>query len=291
MMRVYCFGLVFLWSLATAAEVVVPAGGFAPGWKESAPVQTFTENDLYGYIDGGAELFLELGFQELLVQRYARAGDELVLEVYQMTSTEAALAIYLLKCGREKPVAGIAVRNTGDRYQVTLVKGRCFITVNNFTGSEKVLPATVSLVQKVLTTIAEETPVRLLESLPKDSLEAGSEKIIRGQFSLQPFFTFGQGDILQLGGKVFGVLGSYRSRNDSVFTRMVIPYPSRASAQAAYEHLLGHLDPYLEILSRSGSGFTFKDYAGKYGEARLKDSVLSIRVNLWEKPLPTADKK
>ena len=41
-----------------------------PGWSRSGPEKTYSQRELYGYIDGGAEIFLELGFETLRLQRF-----------------------------------------------------------------------------------------------------------------------------------------------------------------------------------------------------------------------------
>jgi hypothetical protein len=71
------------------------------------------QKDMYGYIDGGAELFFEFGFSELTVQRYRCGERELSLDLYRMTGPDAALAVYLAKKGEERPVPGVEDRNTG----------------------------------------------------------------------------------------------------------------------------------------------------------------------------------
>ncbi|HPB73006.1 MAG TPA: hypothetical protein PLX71_08505, partial [Phycicoccus sp.] len=71
--------------------------------------------DLYNYIDGGAELFLEFGFEACTVQQYKRGADEAVMEVYRMDDPVAARGIYLMKCGVEKPDPAFKERHTADK--------------------------------------------------------------------------------------------------------------------------------------------------------------------------------
>ena len=47
---------------------LLPADGFSGMWKKNGPMKVFTSEDLYGHINGGAEAFLELGFEQLTVQ-------------------------------------------------------------------------------------------------------------------------------------------------------------------------------------------------------------------------------
>ncbi len=276
--------LLLLPLMAAGEDSLIPGNGFYPGWEKSEEVLTFVKNDLYGHIDGGAELFHEFGFDKLLVQRYDKSGTEIDLEVYVMSSPESALGIYLMKCGREVPVEGLAARNTGNNNQFMIVKNRYFILVNSFKSDPAFLPVMKALAEKTLSFIPKGEPVTLLSQLPKDRLLAGSQRLIRGQFALQPIFTLGDGDILQLGGEIFALVADYAGGDDSIYTRIIVPYPDRKTAQAAYGYLVDNLDSYLTVLSKRGSGFAFEDYRKKYGLVSLNDTVLDIKVNLSARP-------
>ena len=49
-------------------EIRVPQDDFVAGWKRAEKPKVFAKKELFNYIDGGAELFLELGFENLVVQ-------------------------------------------------------------------------------------------------------------------------------------------------------------------------------------------------------------------------------
>ena len=60
-------------------ESAIPPATFAPGWAAAGALRTFSGQDLFNQIDGGAELFLEFGFANLRLQAYARDKSELTL--------------------------------------------------------------------------------------------------------------------------------------------------------------------------------------------------------------------
>lgn len=267
------------------AGIILPNDNFAPGWTTSGKTLVFTKNDLYGYIDGGAELFLEFGFKELIVQNYRQGENEIVLEVYQMESPESALGIYLMKCGEETPIEGIDARNSGNKYQFTVVKGSCFLQVNSFAGDEKLIPVMTLLIQQTLKFIARENPVKIFDTLPKENLVPGSELIVRGFYALQPIYTFGEGDILQLKGKIFGAVGDYKEPDNSRYTQLVIKYPIADSALSAYHYLLTNLDSYLKVEEKWETGFIFQDFQAKFGLVKVRKNVLDIKIKLSQKPI------
>ncbi|MBN1212643.1 MAG: hypothetical protein JXA92_08705 [candidate division Zixibacteria bacterium] len=285
--RVICLLLLVLQAISLAESPdapVLPADGFEAGWERAEQTRVFHKNDLYGHIDGGAELFLEFGFEKLLVQKYKNSPDEIDLEIYEMTEPAAALGIYLMKCGRETPLENIPARNTGNAYQTTVVKNNFFIQVNSFSGDEKFLPVMGKLARQTLKSIAESEPFTLFDLLPKENLVPGSELLLRGQYALQPIYTFGAGDIFQLKGEIFGISGSYRIDSVESFTLIIIPYPDNKAAASAFNHVLNNLDPYLEITDKLKDRFIFKDYRDRFGDIVLKNDILEIRFDLPVKP-------
>jgi hypothetical protein len=262
----------------------VPQDDFVPGWRRAEHKKVFARKELFNYIDGGAELFLEFGFDNLVIQRYQKGNSELTLEAYQTESPESALGIYLVKCGKETPVEGIEARNSGEKTQFTILKGRYFIHINNFERDEKLLSVMVALARQVLESIPEEKPAELFDYLPSENVVHGSERLIRGPHALQSMFTFGEGDIFQLEGKIFGVAASYKDEKDDLFAQIIIPYPDKLKASAAYQNLLANLDPFLKTLKTWEGGFSFIDYSKKFGIVEIKGSVLKIRVNLASEP-------
>lgn len=264
----------------SAQELRMPADNAVAGWMRFEKVRNYAQNDLYGYIDGGAELFLELGFKDLTIQKYHKGNSEIAIEAYRMESPDAALAIYLFKCGKETPLTGITVRNTGDQYQLMLLKGDYFLLVNNFQGDKAILPAMIEFANKTLKNILTGRPSELFKILLAENIIKGSELILRGPYSLQSLVTLGQGDILQLSGKIYGVAADYKDNRGAAYTRIVISYPDTNAAQSAFDNLLTHLDPYLKVIQKSKDSFTFQNAKGKTSIAELHGQILNLSLYL-----------
>ena len=269
---------------AITGPPAIPEPGFAPGWAKAGRIRTFTGQDLFNQIDGGAELFLEFGFAKLRLQAYARDKAELTLNAYEMESAASALGIYLMKMGRETPFPEIAARNSGEEAQVNILKGRYFIQVDNLGDVPASKAEAVALANAFLAGVAEESALTPLDALPAEGKVPGSERLVRGPYGLQAYFTFGEGDILQLGGKIFGVVANYKESPNAVFLRFIIPYAEETRAGSVYENLLVNLDPYLKVLETREGAFVFEDHRGKFGIVERKGSNLDIRVDLDLRP-------
>jgi hypothetical protein len=266
-----------------AGQTVVPADNAVPGWKKSDPAKTFAQADLYGYIDGGAELFLEFGFEQLVVQKYKNGADEMAVEAYRMTDPVAAAGIYLMKAGRETPEPAFTERNTANKFQLTFQRNRYYVIVNNLAGKDALRPAVVQFASAVAAALPPAVSVPELALLPRPGLVADSARLIRGPYGLQAVYTLGDGDILQLGRKVTAVAGNYK-KPAGTSSLILVDYPDPASAGKALGYLQANLDKYLKITGKSAGGFVFQDYNKKFGAVRLTGKRLEIRVRLDKTP-------
>ena len=285
MKRVVVFGLLLCSvQVLPAFQAAALPEHLISGWARAGPLKEFQGGNLFDLIDGGAEIFLEFGFDRLFVQHYKKENSEIVLELFQMESPESALGIYLMKCGVETPIEGVPARNSGDKTQLTILKDRAFIHVNNLDGREALLPVMVDLARGLLKFIPQGEPVTLLDELPQEGRVTGSERLIRGPYALQSVFTLGEGDPLGLQGKVFALAADYRDQAGEPSTRLIIPYPDELRAAAALQNLLDNLDSYLKVIEKRDRGFTFVDFRRKTGTVERNGSQLEIRLNLIARP-------
>ena len=265
-------------------QPAIPEPGFAPGWVKAGPLRTFTGQDLFNQIDGGAELFLEFGFARLRLQAYARGKAELTLDAYEMESAASALGIYLMRMGRETPFPEIVARNSSEEAQMTIVKGRYFVQVDNLGDVRASRAEAEALANAFLAGVADETAETPLGLLPAEGKVPASERLIRGPYGLQPYMTFGEGDILSLGGRVFGALAEYRMTSGASFARLIIPYPDSAASAAALANLKANLDPYLKVTADRPDGFDFVDFQSKKGSVVRSGATLEILFNIVASP-------
>ena len=271
---------------AAGDDALLPPSGFAGGWTRDGAAKVFDGSSLYNHIDGGAEIFLELGFERATVQRYARAADEVVVECYRMRDAEAALAIYLDKCGAETPSPGLAARHTAGRYQLLLVRDRFFVIVNNPPGTPAVAPALVEFARAIAGRLPPGAAVRAFDVLPREGLVPGSQRLIRGPVGLQEIATLGEGDVLRLGGTLTAAAARYAGGGAGDRTLVVVVYPSEAEAAVAFRHLVDHLDPEIRPLTAGERRLVFASYDGTFGVAARAGARLELTLLLKSRPSP-----
>ena len=154
---------------------LMPADGFS-GWKRAPESRVYTEADLYGYIDGGAELFLEFGFEQLTQQKYAKNGAGFTVDAYRMRDPIAALGIYLMKCGRETRQPGLTERHTVNRHQLLFVRDRYFVIISSASGQEQLVDELAAFAGAIASRMPAGKPLPLLSQLP------GAGQVVRVQW-------------------------------------------------------------------------------------------------------------
>jgi hypothetical protein len=268
----------------------MPPGGFLQTWKKAANTRVFTSSDLYGFIDGGAEIFLELGFEQLTVQTYVPATataksdmEDFKVEIYRMSDPVAAMGIYWMNCGKESPDPSFAERHTINPFQLIFKRDRYYVIINNSEGNEKLRPAMVEFARYVASRLPAEIPVRLDEILPKKGLVPGSVRLLRGMYGLQSIFTLGNGNVLQLGSKLTAVAGMYQDETGK-YSLVLADYPTEQDALKTLANVQRNLDPYLKVQEKGAQRLVFKDFKNEFGVVSVTGKRIAIRLHLAKLP-------
>ncbi len=272
-------------AVAAGDTSLLPPSGFLGSWNLDGKPRVFPGSELYGHIDGGAEIFFEFGFQEATVQRYRGPAGKVVVECYRMSDPVAALGIYLGKCGRETPDPALSERHTAGRYQLMFVRDRCFVIIDNPAGVPALVPALVEFARSIAGRLPPSRPVAAFDPLPKVGLIEGSQRLIRGPVALEAIATLGRGDILLLGGRFTAAAGDYLNAGRK-HTLIVASYSDGQTATAAFQNLTSRLDPEIRPVAVGSARLVFRDYDGTFGVAALDGSRLQITLHLTKQPPP-----
>jgi hypothetical protein len=142
----------------------------AAGWQAGEEDETYDRDTLYGYMNGGAEVYLAFDFREVFVRRYGRDGaEDIVLDVYDMGSPAEAYGVF--SCDREDPEAGIG---QGSEYGFGLLRfwqSRFFVTIMTTGEDEAADAAILDLGRAVADELGPDgEPPAMLRLLPTDGL-------------------------------------------------------------------------------------------------------------------------
>lgn len=120
--------------------------------------RVFTGSGLYGFMNGGAEQFLEYGVSRLTARDVVYKGEDYTLEIYEMPSPEDAFGIYSLhifKCERTDVLGCIDCLSP---YQLQAVVGNKYVSVVFPSGSSAAKDAVDELIRLYLPMDGKEAP-------------------------------------------------------------------------------------------------------------------------------------
>ena len=149
MKRVLLFGMIALALAASGQQVQTVTPEDFDG-IEMTRSDTYSGQSLYGYIDGGADLYLEYGFQKLYVNEYKWRGEPLKAEIWVMDDAPSAYGIYALSHSDCLQWNMVSPFSCSSRYQVSAAKGPLFVSVTNTSGGPGAAGMCADLTKKIL---------------------------------------------------------------------------------------------------------------------------------------------
>ncbi len=146
--------------------------------------RVFTASGLYGFMNGGADQFLEYGVQKLTVRDVVYNNETYIVEVYEMPSATDAFGIYSLhtfKCQRADTLGCIDCLSP---YQLQAVSGNKYISVVFPSGSHTAKDGVDQLLRQYVNMDTKENP-----DIPGDLLGikppySGNLKYLKGPLSV-----------------------------------------------------------------------------------------------------------
>jgi Family of unknown function (DUF6599) len=282
-------------ALATASSgraegplrVYLPDDKAVPGWVRDGEPQEFEGEDLYTYIDGGADIYEEYGFIRVIVQDYKSDKDRSVsLEIFEMASPEAAFGMFTFKRSGQGESLTLGGGSELESYYLNFWKGRFLVTLTGFDEAVETASGLASLGRAVEAKLpGGGEPPALVSALPAAGLDPRSVKYLRGLLGLNnvyPLYTAGGLDFKD------AVRGLY----DSGETLIVLEYGTAEARHAAWLELQAGLEKsgrFERPTNYLADAVAFKDAKGQYiaiGEAGTRLAI-GIHSTL-ERALSTA---
>jgi hypothetical protein len=150
----------------------------------------YNENSLWGYINGGADLYLEYGFVEVLVQDVKWENETFKIEAYRMVSPEAAFGIFSVSKYSCHSNDRIAKWDCINPFQVQAAIGDLFLSIIAYNGTEKSMELAIQIANIIIgraNKVSYEFPAYV--PISNSSILLSGVKLISGQLSLQNAYT------------------------------------------------------------------------------------------------------
>ena len=255
----------------------LPAAGAAPGWAKDGGPQEFAGEDLYTYIDGGAEIYQEYGFRRVVLQDYKNgSGKSVSLEIFEMETPEAAYGMFTFKRSGKGKRVPLGSGGELEDYYLNFWKGRFLATLTGFDGTAETVAGLLAVAGAVDAKIRDKADLPdLVAVLPERGLKPGSAKYLKGLLGLNnvyPFYTARGLDFLE------AVKGDYEDGSMLI----VMDYGSVEARAKAWAELWSYLES-ADRFKRSGaSEFAvplFQDAKGLYAAFAASGPRLIVGVS------------
>lgn len=152
--------------------------------------EVIPQNALWGYINGGADIFIEYGFDAVRVQEIIWNKFIFKIDIYSMSDEEAAFGIYSVSHRSCKNTEYLADYQCATKHQLQLVKGKFYISIINTNGTAEEQSFSRSLATKLLNKIQHYRKIKLPDVLQQDVFLNYHNNIIfaKGELGLQNSF-------------------------------------------------------------------------------------------------------
>jgi hypothetical protein len=234
-------GLLFLALLLAGCGGSGDLKGFLPSSVKAQGVKISKDGSarlydgqkLFDYMDGGAELYFEYGFERACVQRYKASAGVITAEIYQMDTSGNAYGIYTFDSQGEHPAIGQDA--TYAQGLLAFWKGRYFVRAfSDKEGDKEIL---LALGRTIAQKIPEEgTRPEILVRLPAQWVAKDSLIYFRGQTALNNSYFLCHQNCLSLGDGAEGII-FYYTPDVKPLRVIMVRYPDQQKAAAAFKTL------------------------------------------------------
>lgn len=154
-------------------------------WPFSESPQVYYPENLYEYIDGAAEIYLNYDFQQLAVGQYKKADSpaSISVEIYDMGSSQNAFGIYSAERFPEAQFVPVGSQGYQEEGSLNFIIGRYYIKLLCFDCGQENKTILSLFAQNILDKVKgpKQLPL-ILQVFPRQGLIANSEKFILHNF-------------------------------------------------------------------------------------------------------------
>jgi hypothetical protein len=177
----------------------LPSASDVQEWSPSGRAQHYKGEDLFLYINGGAEIYQEYGFKEAVVLDYKdRKGRSITLEIFEMMNSESAFGIFTFKSsGKGEPVP-VGQDGRLEDYYMNFWKGSLLVTLTGFDDSAECRDGILRLAKAVDAKIrVRGAKPSLAGDLPKEWADSTRIVYLKGPIGLNNIHSFFPYDVFR----------------------------------------------------------------------------------------------
>ncbi len=202
-------------------------------WEIGREDQVFNRENLYTYINGGAELYRSYGFQEMINRTYTRSGQpDIVVDIFNMGSSVNAYGVF--SHSRESIEADFG---QGSEYYAGFLhfwRDRYLVSILASPETAESKPALEQLAREIETAIGRDGPLpEILKILPEEGLVEESVRYFRHHVWMNSYYFIAEENILNINDQTDALLARYGGPEQR-YILLLVKYQNEAAAEAAY---------------------------------------------------------
>jgi hypothetical protein len=204
-------------------------------WKKSSDLAVYDSDNLYTYINGGAELYISFRFINLVSQSYGNEEDgEIQIDIFDMGSSQNAYGIFAHSRETVDDFLGADIESEYSGGLLTFWKGRYYVSILAYpeTASKKLV------VQKLGRKIGAQIQgpslkPQLVNLLPKEDLQPHSIKYFSHHTWLNTYHYFSNENLLNIDHTTEVVMATYQVDAPKPAVLILLQYPHETAASNA----------------------------------------------------------
>ncbi len=107
-------------------------------WQLKGKPEVYTGDDLFLYINGGADIYQEYGFEEVISSEYEQEGaGRISVEIYKMNNPQSAFGIFTFKTGGKWDKTNNGNLYSSADYYLNILLGNNLVTITSIDINEE----------------------------------------------------------------------------------------------------------------------------------------------------------
>lgn len=246
----------------------LPTRGEINTWQPGGSPEKAVGEDLFVLINGGAEIYHEYGFKQVIMQSYEKEHEKSInLEIYEMTNSASAFGIYSFKTSHRGKALPLGDKALLEDYYLNFWKGNFLVTITGFDSEPETIDGLITIAKAVDSKIKSKGELPFMAHLlPGENLIKSSIKYLKGNLALFNSYDFGAGGIF---GLKEGVIGDYIKYKIFIFK-----YDDKSESEKWFKNATNHF--------KSNAKFAFDDLPARSDEFVLTKDADSIFMKLYQ---------
>jgi hypothetical protein len=238
-------------------------------WSNETEDQIYTPQTIFGYINGGAEVYKAYNMRRCLSRRYTiPRGPAIVLDVFDMGTSEDAYGVFT-----HDPAGDVIELGQDGRLRpgwANFWKDRFFVSIYSEEETAAAQKAVRTLAEKVDLLIATRgARPKIINRLPPEGLQALSIRYLHHPVILNYHYYLSDENLLNLSSRTEAVLAGYQRDNGQALI-LLVSYPETNAAARAYVKFNRH---YLADADKNGMALLENQ---KWSASKIKGRLLVI---------------